>query len=518
MTATRMGVVAVTLWCVGAAASHAQAVRQSAAPSPAGELQRASAARPAAGTIFLYPERIRLENGDFAMAERGMMFVPVNRTRADSEVIGIEVYRFRATAAARSETPPIFRLPGGPNFRGLESSLAGRGYFEREIAPYLEIADYVVVGQRGIGTSKPTTTCAPPAAVALNATPEQRAEAHRTAAAACKAFWEQQGLDLSGLNVIEAAADVDDVRAALGYRTIQISGGSFGSHWGLAVMRYYPTTVTRALLHGLEGPDHTYDMPSGILNSLANIAAEADTAAALRGHIPAGGLLHALRTTIERLDRAPVLVTVEDEGRRESVRVDGDAIRAVARGYAGGPAGWPANVLALYHGDYSGAARAAIRARRQPGYPPASYFMLDCGSGISSSRLAIMDADSAVAMVGDIEWSYRVNCPVWGADLGDAFRANFVSSIPTLFLHGDRDLSTPLANALELHPYFSNSHFVLVRGGSHGALSEAMRTFPEFRQRILHFFATGEMRGLPAEIVMPPVPWIVPARNSAGEG
>ncbi len=505
--ACRPTAAAMVIFAMGGmdmASAHAQ---------PAGAaVQRGAAASPAPGTMFLHPERIRLADGSFAEADRGVLYVPINRSRPDAGVIGIEIYRFRAAPGARSQTPPIFRLPGGPSFAGLGSSLSNRGYYEREIEPWLQVADLVVVGQRGIGTSKPTTTCAPPAPSSLNATVADRAAAQQEAARRCKEYWQAAGLDLSGFTVIEAAADVNDVRQALGYSTIQISGGSFGSHWGMAVMRYHPEIVTRALLHGLEGPDHTYDMPSGILNSLANIAAAADTAATLRDWVPGGGLMQALRQVIERLDQEPATVILDDRatGRQDTVTLDGDAIRAVAKGYTGGPASWPANVLALYHGDYSGAAQALLRARRSPGLQTASYFMLDCGSGISDERLSIMNADTAVAIVGDLEWSYRVNCPVWGADLGNAFRRNFESDIPTMFVHGDRDLSTPLENALELVPYFSSSTFTLVRGGSHAAFAEALRTFPSFRRAVNDFFATGSMTEVPEELVMPPVNWTVP--------
>ena len=479
-----------------------------------GGFHRAVAPSPAPGSIYLHPERIRLQDGSWVTAERGFIFVPVNRSNPASGVMSVEVYRFRARPGAPAGVPPVFRLPGGPSFQGLEGSLATAGHYEREIAPYLEFTDYVVVGQRGLGTSRPTTACEPPRPPGLDATPAQREAAHREASRRCRRYWEEQGLDLSGLTVLEAADDVDDVRRALGYDRIQLSGGSFGSHWSMAIMRRHPHIVVRALLHGLEGPDHTYDSPTGLLNSIRNIAAEADTATALRGMVPPGGLLNAFREVIARLDREPATVTVQEGGETYTVRVDGDAVRAVARGYAGGPAGWPANVLAMYHGDYTGPARALVRGATRPGIQPAAYFMLDCGSGITPERLAAMDADTAAQVVGIIEWSYRTVCPEWGADLGNEFRQNFPSEIPTLFVHGDRDLSTPLENALELAPYFANRHFVLVRGGSHGALGEAMRTFPGFREQVLRFFATGEMRGMPAELTMPPVRWVVPGTQS----
>ncbi len=86
----------------------------------------AVARAPAAGTIFLYPERIPLQDGGFFNAERGIYFAPVNRSRSGSDVIGVEVYRFRASPQARPGTPPVFFLHGGPSFGGLEAGSEDR--------------------------------------------------------------------------------------------------------------------------------------------------------------------------------------------------------------------------------------------------------------------------------------------------------------------------------------------------------------------------------------------------------
>src|SRR5262245_53311134 len=91
--------------------------------------------RPAPGTIFLYPERIRLREGGLAEAERGMIFVPLNRSDAKGPVIGVEFYRFRARAGSSANAAPIFRLHGGPGFRGLADRLVEPGYYEDNIWP-----------------------------------------------------------------------------------------------------------------------------------------------------------------------------------------------------------------------------------------------------------------------------------------------------------------------------------------------------------------------------------------------
>jgi pimeloyl-ACP methyl ester carboxylesterase len=398
--------VVALVFLTGAAGQAGAQAGPAAAPKPA---------RPAAGTLFLAAERIPLKAGGFASVERGTFYAPVNRANPASGVLALEIYRFKAAAAATAGTPPVFRLYGGPNFLGLAENLATPGFYEQDILPYTQIADLVVVSQRGIGPSKPTTLCdrAPELPLDAPVDPAAAAAGFRQMSAACKAHWEGQGLDLRGFTVLEAAADVDDVRRAMGYGKITLWGGSFGSHWGMAIMRAYPQIVARAVLRGMEGPDHTYDMPSGVLGAVSRIAVAADAAPGLKGLIPEGGLLQAFKTVISRVEKAPVRVTVTNPatGTPQTVVFDAWRVRDLALGYSGrlaarrGMATWPADVLALYRGDFTQAALALLRPAE--GFRTASYFMLDCGSGVSPARKAQLASDPAVAVLGDVNLDYQ---------------------------------------------------------------------------------------------------------------
>ena len=243
------------------------------------------APQPAAGSLFLQAERIVREDGSLAVAERGLLFAPIHRKANSSDVLSVEFYRFPADEEAPSDALPIFTLNGGPGFPGLAPALAEPGFYEREIEPRTAWGDVIVVGQRGIGSSRPNTIC----------------ERHRIPPVEgknCREFWEGEGLDLAGFSVIEAAADVRDLAAALGYEKIVVTGGSFGSHWAMAVMRFHPEIVARAVLHGMEGPDHTYDMPGWVLNSLRRMAQKSER---LAGTIPSGGLIAGVERTISEL-------------------------------------------------------------------------------------------------------------------------------------------------------------------------------------------------------------------------
>jgi pimeloyl-ACP methyl ester carboxylesterase len=473
--------------------------------------------------MFLYPERIPLIDGGFVNAERGILFVPTNRSREGSPVIGVEVYRFRASANARPGTPPIFFLHGGPSFAGLERALETEGTFEERWLPLTDVSDVVVVGQRGIGSSKPTTTIE---ATTSPVPADQPYDADGAAAefqqvlARERSFWEESGVDLSGFTVLEAAEDVNDVRKALGYDKIIVWGGSFGSHWGMNLMRLHPEVVERAILRGMEGPDHTYDHPGHLWNVYRRVAEEAEGATELRGMIPEGGLIAALETIVARTESEPFTVTVTDreDNSQHEVLLDGQSIKRLSRGYSGGLSSWPADVITMSRGDFSEAAETLHRRSSGAGrsFRTASYFMLDCGSGITAERLAEYNSDPAMAVLSRMNWSYVAGCPVWGSDLGDDFRQNFETRIPTVIVQGTWDTSTPYENALELVPYFKNSKFIPVIRGPHGAIRAAMDASEEFRAGILHFAASGETSQLPDTVTMPPVRWRVPG-SARGE-
>ncbi|MFC2161423.1 alpha/beta fold hydrolase [Acidobacteriota bacterium] len=477
----------------------------------------ADAKAPKAGTMFISPERISLKAGGMLTIERGMIFVPVNRSRANSDVIAIEVYRFKRSDKSDPHVSPIFFLHGGPSFAGLERSLEVVGTFEDQWQDLTDVSDVVIVSQRGIGPSKPTTTIE---TTGKSLAPDQAyndedavAEYQKTLARE-KAAWEDLGLDLKGFTVIEAAADVNDVRKALGYDKIVIWGGSFGSHWGMTVMRYHPEIVERAILRGMEGPDHTYDHPGHIWNVFKRVAEEAENSPELKGLIPEGGLIKAIESVVKKVESNPFTVTVidPDSKKKQDVLIDGHVVKNLARGNSGNLAAWPASVITLLNGDFREAAERALLRYNNPqrNFNTASFWMLDSGSGITAERLAIFEADPAQKIIGSTYWAYAAGSPVWESDLGDEFRQNFETEIPTVIVHGTWDTSTPFENALELVPYFKNSKFIPLERGPHGAIRAALEVNEQFKKGIYKFAASGDMSGLPDKMEMPKVKWVIP--------
>lgn len=472
-------------------------------------INRGAAPPPAPGTIFLVPERVSLRDGTLAEGERGLVFVPMNRSDTSRGVVGVEVWRFRALRP--TSAPPVFRLPGGPGHDGLHVNLAQQGYYERLILPTMRYADYVIVGQRGIATSPPNTLCEN----------FQGAEYARR----CRAYWESAGLDPRSFNVVEAAHDVADVARALGYDSIVVRGGSFGSHWTLALMRLHPRLVARALLSGTEGPDHTFDLPTDMYATLRRIAATAEMSPELAGLIPKGGLIAVVDSIRLRLSKSPVTISVVDSasGRTQEIRLTEANLPNFVFGYSGsantrsGVRTWPADLLRVFYGDFTPTARrlaSRFATNAAPSWPfsynTASAVTLDCASGGSRQRLTRIEREPAKDLVGGSVAGELEMCAPWNVDLGDDFRRNFDTSIPTVVVHGTWDLSTPYENALELMPHFKRGTLVTVVGGTHGALAEAQSADTAFANAVETFLRTGATSGLRDSVVLPRIEWIVP--------
>jgi len=476
---------------------------------------KAAAPSPAAGSMFITPERIALKDGGFFTAFRGQMFVPLNRANPESDRISIEFFHFPRESSANPNTPPMFMLRGGPGFEGLDGMLSQAGQFEQNIQMHLATSDLIIVGQRGIGSSRPNTLIrhARPPGLGKSNTGEATAT-FQDSIKEERQYWIDQGLDLSGFNAREAATDVRDIAKGLGFEQIMISGGSFGSHWGMTLMRQHPELVARAVLHGMEGPDHTWDNPGGIWNVYRRVAEDAEASTRLQDLVPEGGLVNAVEQLVLRAESKPIAVILNaGKSNEQEVIIDGDAMRWLARGYTRILRTWPAEVIEMHHGNMEKAARrVAMQQRGGVGSinSTASFWMLDSSSGISPQRLALFKADPALQIIGSTFDFYEMGSPIWEADLGEDFRASFKTDIPTVIVHGTWDLSTPYENATELAPWFTNGTLVTVERGSHGALGEALDADKDFRNALGLFMTTGDRSGFPEKIQLDAPKWKVP--------
>jgi pimeloyl-ACP methyl ester carboxylesterase len=466
----------------------------------------AGAFAPAHATPQMFPELVRTEAGETIAYEQGAIVVPAHHGGSPEQFISIPFIRLRSTAAKPAE--PIFVLAGGPGSSGINDFLHDKTN-QREALFFRTIADVILFDQRGsAGRALPRLDCPEPLNMPLDKpfTYSAYREAVRGIATRCKAAWQATGVDLQAYNTVENVGDLQALRKELGYGRITIAAGSYGSHFAIATMRYAPQIVARAMLRGIEGPDHTYDVPSETLGDLERIAAAAEAAPGLREMIPPGGLLAALKIIEGRLAKDPVTIQVSYGGRTLPLLIGKEDIQMLALSGAHDRTDmrWAADVIDMYRGDFSGMADRIV-ANRKAVLDGAMFYMFDCASGISPARKARILADPATALLGDINADYFAVCGIWNPhDLGPIFRSPLHTAVPILIFTGSWDVSTPMPNAYDVARGLSNVRLVRVEGGTHNTFGDLLREWPGMTD-----FAGAFLRGrsLPPldRVDLPPV-------------
>lgn len=448
-------------------------------------------------------ERGRVDGPDGPVDyEIGTLYVRENRARSDSRLIGVGFARIKAAHATGA--PPVFWLPGGPGLSVLGSFADKTESAQSRLRSWLNFAavgDLVIVEQRGYSVRGERLTAAYPASPldrpsAIGDDVQAMRELARAAVAA------NPDKDLSGYTIGDYAADVDELRQALGYERISLFGGSFGSQWSLAVMRLYPQRVARVVLSGVEPLDNGYDMPSHVFAALQRIGFEADRDPALAPYLPPGGLMGAVRALHERFAAGPVHVRVRDaNGRQREVALGAGDLQLALLSHTDEAARWPAFILSLYHRRYEAWAREVVE-QRAAGEIKLIGPLADSSLGVSAAREYRLRSDPALDWLG--AWNFESNiasAPDWPTpDMGDEFRLPRRSDIPVLFVHGDWDTSTPVENTRELLPYFRNGRAIVVHRGGHDGTFYLLRDAPQAKQAVYEFLRSGRDDGLPVEI------------------
>lgn len=184
-----------------------------------------------------------------AIAECATIYVPTDYDNPSAGTTAIAVARFETASAPRGD---LFVNPGGPGSAGI-----GFAAYLAQVAPTLA-GTYDIVGfdPRGTGKSDPLV-CLDTADLdklnAIDPTPDNPAERQQgidlveAQGAACAA---NSGLLASHVTTIEAAKDIDVLRAVLGDDKLDYFGFSYGTFLGTTYAALFPDKVDRFVLDG----------------------------------------------------------------------------------------------------------------------------------------------------------------------------------------------------------------------------------------------------------------------------
>jgi len=454
-----------------------------------------------AGEVKITPYVFENSKNEKIAAELGVLLVPENRGKPHGNLIELAFVRFKSTA--KNPGAPVVYLAGGPGGSGVGTARGSR--FPLFMA-MREIGDVIAFDQRGTGMSKPNLTCFERWDLPLDQPPSREllVRVARERSRDCAAYWRDwQRVDLAGYNTNESADDLEDLRKALGAKQISLWGISYGTHLSLAMLRRHPQSIHRAILAGIEGPDHSYKLPGNIQKHLADLDRAVKSDPAFNKEIP--DFLSLMKTVLERLEKEPATVEVTDPQTKQKVKVTVNkfALQYLTASNIGTTvtSTYPAIYHAASKGDYSMVAEAWLNQTRQ-GFGSAMSYMMDCASGITATRRERIGREAKETLLADLtDVVIPAACDAWGnPDLGDDFRAPVNSNVPTLFISGTLDARTPVSNAEEYRAGFTNSAHLIIEGAVHS--DPLFLSSPRIKDVMLEF-----MRGVPLStqrIELPP--------------
>jgi pimeloyl-ACP methyl ester carboxylesterase len=423
-------------------------------------------------------------------AECGVFTVAEGRGSGGDRTIELWTVVLRATGPTSAE--PVFFLAGGPGQGATDLAELALGPF----ATVREVRDIVLVDQRGTGRSNrldcPNAAASDPRSV-FGHLFEPRA------IAAC--LQEVSRHADPRLYITElAVADLDEVRARLGYDRVLLWGGSGGTRTALVWMRLFPDRVAGALLDGVTPTD--FRAPStyarGCQDALDRVIEDCRQQEECRRIYPN------LEAEFERLlglfDDGPIKTSIRTPA-GEQVQIEmhrgdlGYALRSrlySSRSIAQLPA-WIHRAAAT--GDLQDFAQAywEREVHLRPVVAMGVHLSIFCSEDLPFVRDEEIARLTEGSFLGTYLFEqYRAACAEWSAAQVDrSFLEPVRSDIPVLLFSGYYDPSTPAWLADRVATWLPQSRHVVVRNESHGA------EFGCGRQLAIDFMRTGSLEGLP---------------------
>ncbi|MER0242229.1 alpha/beta fold hydrolase [Streptomyces sp. HSW2009] len=416
------------------------------------------------------------------------LLVPLDYAHPDagSGDVRLSVSRKRATDKAR-RLGSLLVNPGGPGGSavGYLQAYAALGY----PAPVRARYDMVAADPRGVARSEPVT-CLPgrdmDAYVRVDQTPDDATERHRLVrsyqehARGCQ---RRSGRLLGHVSTVEAARDMDVLRAALGDRRLTYVGASYGTFLGATYAGLFPTRVGRLVLDGAMDPtltagqmnlDQTGGFETAVTAFLTDCVRRAGCPLGTRDRATAVRRLAELfqridarplptrerRTLTESLATTGVLSAMYDEGAWPLLRTglaaagkgDGTGLLQLADAYyERSPDGTYSNLM------------AANQAVNCLDLPPSFRRPADVSKALPAFEKASPLFGSGLA------WA-ALSCTYWPVEAtGGPHRIEAAGAPPILVVGTTRDPATPYRWARALAAQLSSGHLLTYEGDGHTA-------------------------------------------------
>jgi pimeloyl-ACP methyl ester carboxylesterase len=411
----------------------------------------------------------------------GYLTVPENRARPDGRQIRIPVARAK-TASPDPRPDPLLYLAGGPGGTGIATAVL------RVQAGWTRDRDVIFIDQRGTLHADPLLSCPEIDAflresVGLAPTEPSTRQRDIAATRACRDRLAGEGYDLAAYNTTENAADIADLRVALGIPEWNVYGVSYGTDLGLQLLRDHPQGIRSLVLDSLVPPNE--NLFEGFWpNAASGYQAVIDACAAqpaCRAAYP--DLRGDLTTAITRLNQQHLSVDVPDPATGQNVRVVFDGYQAanllvLLSLQPGSYAGMPSVIHQLATGD--GTRAASLLLGTVPPLGITGYgltYGVFCREQIpfttpqrtlAIAQRALPDfPEPVLALTPQIPRVFD-ECAVWDVGRADpAVAAQTRSAVPVLLLAGSFDAITAPGWAEVAARGLTNGRVVRVPGAGH---------------------------------------------------
>lgn len=440
---------------------------------------------------------------------RGSYTVWENRQTQSGRTIDLSIVILHATGD-NPKPDPVFEIAGGP---GSDITNAARSMKNH---PQRDQRDIVLVTQRGTGGSM-RLDCDLPGN-------DDNVQGYLTGLWDVTIFERcrdelSKRADLTQYSTPIAADDLDEIRSALGYDTINLMGGSYGTRASLVYMRRHPQTVRTAVLSGVA--------PIAFANPVYH-AAEAQAALDLIFTECAtdpdcqetyGDLGAKFLRIRQRLEAQPAEVSVQLEfmDRPQTVSLSWDAFGSALRTlmyFDSRPI--PFLVNSAYERDYKTFAEAGIRSNRgiQNMLAFGMLACVTCAEDVDRITEAMIIEATKDTFYGDRRVrAQKALGEIWPrSELPANFADDVSVQVPTLLLSGNFDPVTGPRWGAQAASSLPNG-FHVVAPGSHGVNGSCIESIIEA------FIDAGTIVGLDASCVdqMDLGPFILKSADEAQE-
>jgi pimeloyl-ACP methyl ester carboxylesterase len=409
--------------------------------------------------------------------ECGYLLVPEDRNRAGSPFLRLHVAIFRSRLGVPI-SDPVVHLAGGPGSSSLE---VARYMFGRGLDVVLDQRDLILFDQRGTGYSLPRLDCPERASVtgtllANGLVSGGSQQIILDAFRRCRDRLAGQGIDLASYHSAASAADLNDLRRALGYDRLNLYAVSYGTRLALTLMRDHPEAVRSAVL------DSAYPLQVNLYISLAPNAERAFNVFFDRcaGDPACNASYPDLRTVffqlVDQLNASPISLSLSPGGVEQMIRLDGNLLIDVLFVGLYNPAvtaSMPQMIYDVSKGDYG-----ILRERLM------LYFDTTSALGMQMSvqcaeEIPFSPAQEAYAVAQGVQPQIAAFYPASVQPLFDVCREwasialdprenqPVFSDLPVLILGGDQDPITPPAWGRMLTQELPRAYFHEFPGQGH---------------------------------------------------